>query len=108
PSFKEKPPPRTAEKATRATGHRNSPGDNPMTRVAVATTATAVRGAGGGTTRPQSKTSVKPGHDVVDWLHGRKDMAHGATTITCNDPNPLRRVGRNVIIMVSYQSIIKA
>ncbi|GKB55508.1 hypothetical protein Tco_0906261, partial [Tanacetum coccineum] len=26
----------------------------------------------------------------------------------CNDPNPLRRVGRNVIIMVSYQSIIKA
>ncbi|GKF77252.1 hypothetical protein Tco_0229722, partial [Tanacetum coccineum] len=27
---------------------------------------------------------------------------------TCNDPNPLRRVGRNVMIMVSYQSIIKA
>ncbi|GJX64740.1 hypothetical protein Tco_0299083 [Tanacetum coccineum] len=50
PSFKEKPPPRTAEKATLTTGHRTSPGDNPMTRVAVATTATAVRGAGGGTT----------------------------------------------------------
>ncbi|GJV88412.1 hypothetical protein Tco_1532350 [Tanacetum coccineum] len=29
-------------------------------------------------------------------------------SFTCNDPNPLRRVGRNVIIMVSYQSIIKA
>ncbi|GKD14225.1 hypothetical protein Tco_1198632 [Tanacetum coccineum] len=26
----------------------------------------------------------------------------------CNDPNSLWRVGRNVIIVVSYQSIIKA
>ncbi|GJV79124.1 hypothetical protein Tco_1514994 [Tanacetum coccineum] len=38
PSFKEKPPPRTAEKATQTTGHRNSPGDNPMTRVGSHTT----------------------------------------------------------------------
>ncbi|GKE58714.1 reverse transcriptase domain-containing protein [Tanacetum coccineum] len=28
----EKPPPRTAEKATQTIGHKNSPGDNPMTR----------------------------------------------------------------------------
>ncbi|GKA64658.1 hypothetical protein Tco_0764365 [Tanacetum coccineum] len=27
---------------------------------------------------------------------------------SCNDPNPLWRVGQNVIIMASYQSIIKA
>ncbi|GKB15265.1 hypothetical protein Tco_0849188 [Tanacetum coccineum] len=31
PSFKEKPPPRTAEKATQTTGHRNSPGGQPWT-----------------------------------------------------------------------------
>ncbi|GKG36602.1 hypothetical protein Tco_0444280, partial [Tanacetum coccineum] len=48
PSFKEKPPPWTAEKATQTTGHRNSPGDNPMTRVAVATTATTVQRGGRG------------------------------------------------------------
>ncbi|GJT25342.1 reverse transcriptase domain-containing protein [Tanacetum coccineum] len=35
----------TTDKATQTTGHMSSPGDNPMTRVAVATTATAVRGA---------------------------------------------------------------
>ncbi|GJS25328.1 hypothetical protein Tco_0453960 [Tanacetum coccineum] len=32
--------------------------------------------------RPEVKSQLDPGHDVVDWLHGRKDMAHGATTIT--------------------------
>ncbi|GJY95106.1 reverse transcriptase domain-containing protein [Tanacetum coccineum] len=48
PSFKEKPPPRTAEKATQTTGHRNSPGDNPMTRVAVATHYQRSRRAGTG------------------------------------------------------------
>ncbi|GKB07357.1 replication protein A 70 kDa DNA-binding subunit B [Tanacetum coccineum] len=41
---------RVGRVAVATTGHRNNPGDNPTTRVAVATTATAVRGAGGGTT----------------------------------------------------------
>ncbi|GKE55654.1 hypothetical protein Tco_1494839, partial [Tanacetum coccineum] len=35
--IKEKPQPWTVEKATQTTGHRNSPGDNPMTREILAT-----------------------------------------------------------------------
>nr|GFA05622.1 reverse transcriptase domain-containing protein [Tanacetum cinerariifolium] len=43
----EKPPLRTAKKATQVTSHGSSPGDNPMTRVAIATIATAIKGAAG-------------------------------------------------------------
>ncbi|GJV84845.1 hypothetical protein Tco_1524743 [Tanacetum coccineum] len=60
----EKPPPRTAEKATQTTGHRNSPGDNPMTRVAVATTATAVSKLPGAGERQVHPTDNDPKGDT--------------------------------------------
>ncbi|GJY14957.1 hypothetical protein Tco_0385379 [Tanacetum coccineum] len=83
----EKPPPRTAEKATQTTGHRNSTGDNPMTECNRNNSYRGQGRAGDGQVTPLTMT---PKRYSQREDHHRRTMSLSEVT---RDLQPIRAVG---------------